>query len=105
MGISLEDNVHGRGRLRDLPVDSGGGRGPRLVAEVDDEVADAPEEVVLVDFFTSWLGSAFHLPVEEGRTVVLRSTTAGDVGIGICTVVRYTEGRLVWQTYQSRPCQ
>lgn len=49
MGISLEDNVHGRGRLRDLPVDSGGGRGPRLVAEVDDEVADAPEEVVLVD--------------------------------------------------------
>ena len=30
-------------------MDSGGGRGPRLVAEVDDEVADAPEEVVLVD--------------------------------------------------------
>ena len=55
----LEDDVDQGSGLRDLPVDSGGGRGPRLVAEVDDEVADAPEEVVLVDFDTSCPGSAF----------------------------------------------
>ena len=44
----LEDDVHDRSRLRDLPVDSGGGRGRGRLSEVDDEVANAPEEVVLV---------------------------------------------------------
>ena len=44
----LEHNVRQGRRLRDLPVDAGGARARGHLAEVDDEVAHGPEEVVLV---------------------------------------------------------
>ena len=44
----LEDNVHDRRCLRDLPMDTGGSGSRGRLGKVDDEVADAPEEVVLV---------------------------------------------------------
>ena len=44
----LEDNVHDRRRLRDLPMNTGGSRSRGRLGKVDNEVADAPEEVVLV---------------------------------------------------------
>lgn len=46
----VHDNVHERGGLRDLPVQTGRGRGSRHPGEVDNEVPDTPEEVVLVDW-------------------------------------------------------
>ncbi len=66
VGVSahLEHHIHDRSRLRDLPMDSSGIRSRRRVGEVDDEVADAPEEVVLV-----------HIP--------LRTASTRDVGIRI----------------------
>ena len=45
----LEDDVHKRGRLRNLPVDTRRACSGRRLGKVDDEVAHAPEEVVLVN--------------------------------------------------------
>ena len=64
VGAHLKDNVHERSRLRDLPVDTRRAGSDRRLGEVDDEVAHAPEEVVLV-----------HVP--------LRTPTAGNVRIRI----------------------
>ena len=49
VGAHLKDNVHERSRLRDLPVDTRRAGSDRRLGEVDDEVAHAPEEVVLVN--------------------------------------------------------
>ena len=45
----LEHDVHERRGLRDLPVDTRRARARGHVSEVDDKVAHASEEVVLVD--------------------------------------------------------
>lgn len=61
----FEDDVHERRRLRDLPVDARRGRARGHLAQVDDEVAHAPEEVVLVD-------------------IPLRPAAARDVRVRVC---------------------
>ena len=61
----LENNVHDRRCLRDLPMDTGGSGSRGRLGKVDDEVADAPEEVVLV-----------HVP--------LGAVAARDVRVRIC---------------------
>lgn len=63
-GAHLENDVHERRRLRDLPVDARRGRARGHLAQVDDEVAHAPEEVVLVD-------------------IPLRAAAAGDVRVRV----------------------
>ena len=67
VGISahLEDNIHNRRCLRDLPMNTGGSGSRGRLGKVDDEVADAPEEVVLV-----------HVP--------LGAVAARDVRVRIC---------------------
>ena len=49
IGAHFEDDVHERCRLRDLPVDPSRTCSCWGLGEVDDEVAHAPEEVVLVE--------------------------------------------------------
>ena len=64
IGAHLEHDVHDGSCLRNLPVDSGRSCGRRCAGEVDDKVAHAPEEVVLV-----------HVP--------LCAATTGDIGIRV----------------------
>ena len=70
MGVALaiahdETDVHQARRLRDLPVYPGRGDVVGDAARVDDEVAHAPEEVVLVD-------------------VPLCTSPSGDVRVRVC---------------------
>ena len=69
-GAHLEDDVHERRRLRDLPVDARRGRARGHLAQVDDEIAHAPEEVVLV-----------HVP--------LRAVAVRDVRVRICATSKH----------------
>lgn len=80
-GAHLEHDVHERRRLGNLPVDASSGRIWRHAAEVDDEVAHAPEEVVLV-----------HVP--------LRAATARYIWVCVCVSTKGSGGVLyaAWTT-------
>ena len=62
----LEDNVDNRRCLRDLPMNTGGSGSRGRLGKVDDEVADAPEEVVLVN-------------------IPLGAAATGDVRVCVCS--------------------
>lgn len=70
----LEDDVRQGRRLRNLPVDARRARARRHLAQVDHEVAHAPEEVVLVD-------------------VPLGAVAARDVRVRICSKLRRAHTR------------